>query len=113
MDAEHVEVVEANQNDEVQRLVQPLSAKENEEVLMTRGQRKINILWEITSSLIALSVTWETLYVVGKMALTAEGETQVAAFVLLSTIFSSVITAYIAKVNHSKIGGVKSGDPGR
>lgn len=113
VDAEHVEVTQAPPAAEVLKVKQPLTAAEDADVLMTLGQRRVNILWEVTSSLIALSVTGSTLWIAGTLALRPDSESQVAAFVLLSNVFFSVLTAYIQKVNHSKIGGVKAGDPGR
>ncbi|MCR4330062.1 MAG: hypothetical protein NUV65_05980 [Candidatus Roizmanbacteria bacterium] len=79
-----------------------------EKSLMTAGQRRINLMWEVTQSLIALSVTISSLYVAINLSLT--GSTDSAAFLLLSNSFFLVIGFYFGRTNHQKIGGVKSQD---
>lgn len=79
--------------------------------LVTHGQRKINLIWETTQAIIAIMVTAATLFVSAKLALKDNPET--AAFLLLSNAFFLVVTAYIVRTNHSKVGGVKPGDIGR
>lgn len=82
-----------------------------EEDRATVGQRRINLIWEVTQGAIAILVTASTLYVAGKLALQGNGET--AAFLLLSNVFFVVISTYIQRTNHQKIGGVGKGDIGR
>lgn len=82
-----------------------------EEDRATVGQRRVNLIWEITQGVIAVMVTGATLYVAGKLALNGNGET--AAFLLLSNAFFVVVTTYIVRTNHQKIGGVEKGDRGR
>lgn len=81
------------------------------EDLVTHGQRKINLIWEITQAIIAVLVTAATLWVAANLALKDKPET--AAFLLLSNAFFLVVTAYLVRTNHSKVGGVKPGDIGR
>ena len=82
-----------------------------EEDRATVGQRRINLIWEVTQAAIALMVTGATLFVSASLAIKGQGET--AAFLLLSNAFFVVITAYIQRTNHTKIGGVGKGEIGR
>lgn len=75
-----------------------------EEDRVTHGQRRINLLWEVTQSLIALVVTSSTLYVAAKRSSSSPSET--AAFLLLSNGFFLVIGFYFGRTNHSRTGGV-------
>lgn len=68
------------------------------------GQRKINLIWELTQALIAILVTATTLVVAAALAM--RGETLIAAFIFLSNAFSLVIGFYFSRTNHTKIGGV-------
>lgn len=76
--------------------------------LVTSGQRKINLIWEITQALVAIVVTVSTLYVAAKLALAEKPET--AAFLLLSNAFFVVISTYLTRTNHTKTGGVGAKD---
>lgn len=82
-----------------------------EEDRATVGQRRINLIWEVTQAMIAIMVTAATLYVSSSLAIKGDGQT--AAFLLLSNAFFVVITAYIQRTNHTKIGGVGKGQIGR
>lgn len=82
-----------------------------EEDKTTLGQRRINLIWETTQAIIAIMVTGATLYVAASLALS--GQNDPAAFLLLSNVFFVVISTYIQRTNHQKIGGVKVGDTGR
>ena len=70
----------------------------------TAGQRRVNIIWEVTQAAIALFVTVATLFVASKLALADRGET--AAFLLLSNAFFLVIGFYFGRTNHQRTGGV-------
>jgi cobalamin synthase len=70
----------------------------------TAGQRRVNIIWEVTQALIAIWVTGATLFVSSKLALKGSGET--AAFLLLSNAFFLVIGFYFGRTNHQRTGGV-------
>jgi hypothetical protein len=69
--------------------------------LTAHGQRRINLIWEVTQALIAVSVASATLYVSARMALNVSGE----AFLLLSNGFFLVIGFYFGRTNHQRIGG--------
>lgn len=81
-----------------------------EQDTMTAGQRRINLLWEWTQAVLAVIVTTSTLFVAAKLALI---ENDHAAFLLLSNAFFSVISVYLTRTNHTRIGGVKEGETGR
>lgn len=73
----------------------------------TAGQRRINIIWEVTQAFVAVSVTLSTLYVSAMLALKEQGQT--AAFLLLSNAFFLVVGFYFGRTNHEKVGGVNIG----
>jgi hypothetical protein len=79
--------------------------------LKTQGQRRINLIWEVTQAAIALGVTGSTLYVSSAMVL--RGDKAESAVLLLSNSFFLVIGFYFGRTNHNKIGGVGSDSEGR
>lgn len=83
-------------------VVAPKTTAEQDRV--TYGQRRINLLWEVTQSLIALSVSGVTLYVAAKLTLLSPAQT--AAFLLLSNAFFLVVGFYFGRTNHQRVGGV-------
>lgn len=78
------------------------------------GQRRINIIWELTQASVALAVTGTTLFVAGVIARTvaypASSEAMTAAaaaaFLLLSNAFFLVIGFYFGRTNHQRTGGI-------
>jgi len=82
-----------------------------EESLVTAGQRRINILWEVTQAIIAIFVTGTSLFVSAKLIL--KGDMENGAFLLLSNAFFLIIGFYFSRTNHQKIGGVGSKEKGR
>lgn len=88
-----------------------------EPALRTAGQRRINLLWEVTQALIAGGVVTTILYVSAKMVLAALGgpatEKQVAfanlAFVFLTGVANLVIGFYFGRTNHARTGGIGGG----
>jgi len=92
---------------------QPIAAPTTteEEDRATVGQRRINLLWETTQSIVAVTVTTATLYVAARLALKDNGDT--AAFLLLSNVFFLVLGTYFNRTNHVKIGGVGKNEAGR
>lgn len=73
----------------------------------TAGQRRVNIIWEITQAFVAVAVTISTLWVSANLALKEQGQT--AAFLLLSNAFFLVVGFYFGRTNHQKVGGVETG----
>ena len=70
-----------------------------------------NLIWEVTQSLIAASVSGVTLFVSARIVL--KGENTEAAFVLMSNAFFLVIGFYFGRTNHQRTGGVGPTDVGR
>lgn len=72
------------------------------------GQRRINIIWEMTQALIALSVIWGT---VGAAIwiVVADSMARIMAFLFLTNVVSTVIGFYFGRTNHQKVGGVDLG----
>lgn len=67
--------------------------------LRTAGQRRVNIIWEITQSLIAVMVTVTTLYAAATgLPGTDQG--------LLGSAFFLVVGFYFGRTNHSRQGGI-------
>lgn len=90
----------------VATVIQPVEtvAKQEESNRKTLGQRRINMVWELTQAFVAVAVTLATLYVASKLALRDEKAT--AAFLLLSNAFFLVIGFYFGRTNHQRMGGV-------
>jgi hypothetical protein len=90
-------------------------------VLRTAGQRRINLLWEGTQALIAISVNFTILYVAAVLILKSAqpdaGEAvkslAATALVLLGNIVSLVVATYFMRTNHVNKGGVQIDDQGR
>ena len=78
---------------------------------VAEGQRRINIIWETTQSIIALCVVLSFLYVTTKMILRSDMND--IAFIVLSNIVALVIGFYFGRTNHAKIGGVGPNEFGR
>jgi hypothetical protein len=71
---------------------------------VAQGQRRINLIWEITQAFVAVAVTMVTLYVSANLTLTEKGDQ--AAALLLSNAFFLVIGFYFGRTNHQRVGGV-------
>lgn len=89
------------------------NAENVEKSLTTAGQRRINIIWEVTQALIALAVTGTSLYVATILVLRDKGDIYISAFLLLSNAFFLIIGFYFSRTNHQKIGGIGIDDKGR
>lgn len=66
------------------------------EDIVTAGQRKISLIWEITQSLIALAITGAIIY-----SVVTKTPTEV-----LANAFFLIIGFYFARTNHQAIGGI-------
>ena len=64
--------------------------------LTTAGQRRINIIWEITQAIIASVITGATIYCAIFKIQNAE----------LTNAFFLIVGFYFSRTNHSNIGGV-------
>ena len=81
----------------------PPTPKQSADILKTAGQRRVNIIWEMTQAIIALAVTGVTLYVSAVLGLTVS---QTTAFNLLSNAFFLVVGFYFGRTNHQRTGGI-------
>jgi len=91
--------------------IEQLKKEKDEESLITAGQRRINILWEVTQSIIAIAVTSTVLYVSAVLIL--QGKKEVGMFLLLSNSFFLIIGFYFGRTNHQRVGGVGNKERGR
>ena len=80
------------------------TAAQNEAGLKTAGQRRINVIWEVTQAIIALLVSGSTLWVAASLSI--RGGADMVTFGLLSNAFFLVIGFYFGRTNHSRQGGV-------
>ncbi len=71
-----------------------------EEDLKTAGQRKVNLVWELTQAVIAIGVTGAVIYtsINGKES------------AILGNAFTLIIAIYFVRMNHTKTGGVGGTD---
>lgn len=77
-----------------------------EEDITTAGQRAINVMWESTQRVIAISVCSVTLILCGYLLVKGEVSERVPAFMLLSNVFFLVVGTYFQRTNHTKVGGI-------
>lgn len=65
----------------------------------TRGQRRINMIWEITQALIAVVITFAIVYT----ALSGRSVQEI-----ISNAFFLIVGFYFSRTNHQAIGGIGS-----
>lgn len=87
----------------------PLPATTTEQQDLTvLGQRRINIIWEVTQAMIAIAVTLATILsvfmvAVGFVTITSE---QTVAMMQLVGMDLLILGFYFSRTNHEKIGGI-------
>lgn len=74
-----------------------------QEDLTTAGQRRVNIIWETTQAAITILITMAAIYCAVR-GIDAD---------VLNFAFVAVISTYYARTNHTKVGGVLTGQTGR
>ena len=74
-----------------------------QEDMVTAGQRRINLIWEVTQAIITVLITCAAIGCAIK---------DIKADVL-NFAFVAVISTYYARTNHTKVGGVGFGEMGR
>ena len=77
-----------------QQSISPNTTKQDD--LVTAGQRRINMIWEITQGFIAISITWAVIY-------TAINKIE---SLVLTNAFFLIVSMYFVRTNHQKIGGI-------
>jgi len=70
--------------------------QEAEIVLKTAGQRRVNIIWEVTQASIAFMVTFAMIYCAVYKIMSQE----------LTNAFFLIVGFYFSRTNHQAIGGV-------
>lgn len=68
-----------------------------QEDMVTAGQRKVNLIWEVTQAVIAISITWAIIYIKIKN-IQADNKELFYAFFL-------IVSMYFVRTNHKLIGG--------
>jgi len=76
-----------------------------QEDLITAGQRRINLIWEWTQSLIAIMVVLANM-IVGVSAGLKKDDKRPDFPVILSSALFLVVGFYFSRTNHAAIGGV-------
>jgi len=86
---------------------EPIAAtpKESADALKSAGQRRVNIIWEVTQALIAVVVSIGTLIIAGVLIMRGDSASS-TAFLLLSNAFFMIVTAYFQRTNHTRVGGI-------
>ncbi len=74
----------------------------------SENQRMVNMTWEITQAIIALSVIWGTIAAAVWMTV-YDPMNRLMSFMFLSNIVSIVVGFYFGRTNHEKVGGVRLG----
>lgn len=82
-------------------LVPPTTTAEQDRV--TRSQRRINLIWELTQAGVTAAITSAEIYA-QLHGLHSE---------MLNAAFFAVISTYLARTNHTKVGGVPAHYTGR
>jgi hypothetical protein len=66
--------------------------------MVTAGQRRVNLVWEITQAVIAIMITAAIIFI----------EIKRIDSPVLSNAFFLIVAMYFVRTNHQKIGGVGS-----
>lgn len=78
-----------------------------EEDLHSASQRHVNIIWERTQQVIALTVVFSTM--VAGVYITIRGDAETHIPTILAVAFGTVVGFYFGRTNHEKVGGVRMG----
>lgn len=76
--------------------------------LRAAGQRRINTIWEVTQSFIAIAVVLVVLLVNAAVVMrtVAVGESQTAGLMQINVLGALVVGFYFGRTNHQRVGGV-------
>lgn len=78
------------------QVIPATQAQEDQTALTTKGQRKINLIWELTQGIIAISITGAIIFTEVK---------QIQSSVLQNAFFL-IVSMYFIRTNHILTGGV-------
>lgn len=77
-----------------------------EQNLVTAGQRHINVMWERTQQILAITLSAGCLALLGYIIVYGERELKLVAFTFLTNITLLVVNTYFQRTNHTRTGGV-------
>lgn len=80
-----------------------------EDALVSESQRAINLIWERTQQIVALSVIGVALLTSAWLSVSGGTDVQTASFVFLYGVANLVTGFYFGRSNHTKVGGVQQG----
>jgi hypothetical protein len=75
----------------------------HQEDITTAGQRKVNLIWEYTQALIAISVVLSTMGTAVFMEISGKMDQIPTIF---SFAFGTIVGFYFSRTNHQAIGGI-------
>lgn len=77
----------------------------------TRGQRRVNLIWETTQAAIAIGVIGATLWVDSIIAVYGREASEISSSALMQlNVMSALVTGfYFGRTNHQRVGGVNVG----
>lgn len=74
--------------------MQPTTTKQED--IVSAGQRRINLIWEFTQAIVAISITSAVIYC----------SVQKIESSVLTNAFFLIVSMYFVRTNHTLIGGV-------
>jgi hypothetical protein len=87
-------------------------AQSIEKTLVSRGQRRVNLIWEVTQAVLAVSVVGTALFVSALLAVDDPQGTGPGGIMLFG--LANLVTGfYFGRTNHQRTGGVGPTDVGR
>jgi hypothetical protein len=78
------------------------ASQRSEAELTSLGHRLTNRVWEYTQATVATIVTIGVVGISAYMVVYGETQLKLAAFLLLSQVFTQVVTEYFRRTNHTK-----------
>ena len=82
------------------------SEQQDEEAKTLKGQRNVNIIWEVTQAIIALIVTVGVVFVAVHNGISASAEIHTEFPPVLANAFFLIVGFYYSRTNHQAIGGM-------
>lgn len=77
-----------------------------QEDLTTAGQRRINLIWEYTQALIAITITIANVIVGVYQGIATLNGGRTEFPIILSSSFFLIVGFYFSRTNHAAIGGI-------
>lgn len=86
------------------KVPESVTPAQSETAFRSSGQRRVNIIWEVTQALIALVVTCSVIY--ASVVITLRSDMDKMAFLFLTNVAFTIIGFYFGRTNHQKVGGI-------